>query len=231
MKICGFQKFSLIDYPGKISAIIFTPGCTMRCPFCYNPELVNNDPSLPEFSEEKVLSFLEKRKGKLEALTITGGEPTLQPGLGRFIEKVSSLGYAVKLDTNGSNPALLKKLIDKKLLDFVAMDIKTTWKKYKELKPKVDLDQIKESIYFLKDARRDLDTEFRTTVVPRLSNAKIIEMIGRTLQGAKKYALQQYRPEKTLQKDFDSTVYPEEKLRVFQKIAKKYVKKVEIRGI
>lgn len=231
MKIRGFQKFSLIDYPDKISAIIFTPGCTMRCPFCYNPELVWNDPKLPDFKEKEVLAFLQKRKGKLEALTITGGEPTLQPDLTRFVRAVKNLGYAVKLDTNGSNPALLRKLIEQKLLDFVAMDIKTTWKNYQQLKPKVDLGKVKESTYLLKDSDRDLATEFRTTVVPRLIDAKVIEMIGRTLQGAKRYALQQYRPEKTLQKDFDSTVYPEEKLRAFQKIAEKYVEEVEVRGI
>lgn len=231
MDIRGFQKFSLIDYPGRISAIIFTSGCTLRCPFCYNPELVLGDPRLPFFKESEILEFLKKRKGKLEALVITGGEPTLQPDLPKFISRVKKIGYAVKLDTNGSNPEMLEKLIKEKLIDYVACDLKTTWKKYKELKPGVNLDKIKESVYMLKDLEAKPLYEFRTTVVPRLVNKRTIEMIGRTLQGAKKYVLQQYRPQKTLEKNFDKTVYPLKKLRAFQKIAQKYVKEVEIRGI
>lgn len=231
MDIRGFQKLSLIDYPEKISAIIFTSGCTLRCPFCYNPELVSADPRLPVFSEQEVLEFLKKRKGKLEALVITGGEPTVQTDLPEFISRVKNIGYVVKVDTNGSNPEMLKKLIKKKLVDYVAMDIKTTWKRYKELEPQVSLDKIKESIYILKDLESKPLYEFRTTVVPKLVNKQTIEMIGRTLQGARKYVLQQYRPQKTLERNFDKTVYPTNKLELFKKIVQKYVKKVEVRGV
>lgn len=225
------QKFSLLDYPGEVSAIVFTPGCTMRCPFCYNPELVLGDPKLPSFPEENVLNFLAKRKGKLRALVITGGEPTLQPDLPAFVCKVKALGYLVKLDTNGSSPEVLKELIKKKLLDYVAMDLKTTWSRYKKLKPRVNLDNVRESVYLLKETENPPLCEFRTTVVPKLVDQETITMIARTLQGARKYVLQQYRPAKTLQPDFDQKVYPEEKLRAFQRIAEKYVREVEVRGI
>lgn len=232
MQIRGFQKFSLLDYPGKIAAIVFTPGCTFRCPFCYNQELVLNDPSLPVFRERDILDFLKKRRGRLEGLVITGGEPTLQGDLPDFIKKVRKLGYSIKLDTNGSNPEILRRLLSANLLDYVAMDIKTSWEKYQKLSPKVNLERIKESVDLLKKAGKEnnLNYEFRTTVVPQLVNTAVIKKIGKVIRGAPKYALQQYLPAKTLDPKFSKKVYPENKLFLFKKIAEEYVKEVEMRG-
>ncbi len=233
MQIRGFQKFSLIDYPEKIAAIIFTPGCTLRCPFCYNPELVVNDPDLPRFPAQEILDFLKKRKGKLEALVITGGEPTLQPDLPEFISRVKKMGYAVKLDTNGTNPEMLGELLDQKLLDYVAMDLKTDWSGYAKLQPQVSVERIKTSVSLILSEceARGVGYEFRTTAVPRLVNAATIRAIGKTIRGAARYALQQYRPQKTLKPNYCPQAYPQSELENFQRIAQTYVSKVELRGI
>ncbi|MFA4880569.1 MAG: anaerobic ribonucleoside-triphosphate reductase activating protein [Candidatus Doudnabacteria bacterium] len=233
MQIRGFQKFSLLDYPGKIAAIIFTSGCTLRCAFCYNPELVREDSSLPVFTETEVLKFLGKRKGKLEALVITGGEPTLQADLPRFISRVKDLGYLIKLDTNGSDPVMLKKLIQEKFVDYAAMDLKTSWQDYPKVQPAVELARIKESAAFLLRAKKPdgFHYEFRTTLFPPLVRKDNLEEMVKVIAGAEKYALQQYQPLKTLAPDPERKVYRESVIRNFQKIAEKYVKKVEIRGI
>ncbi|MDP2918583.1 MAG: anaerobic ribonucleoside-triphosphate reductase activating protein [bacterium] len=235
MEIRGFQKFSLLDYPGKIAAIIFTPGCTLRCPFCYNPELVNNDLALPRYAPEKILDFLKERKGKLEGLVITGGEPTMQNDLPDFLSCVKKLGYFVKLDTNGSYPAMLALLVKKRLVDYAAMDIKTAWENYPRLAPNVEIAKIKRSADFLKTVGTEhcsvFTYEFRTTVAPDFVDARIMEKIGKVICGAPLYALQQYRPQKTLQKNSGRKVYPEKVLLNLKKIAEKYAKKVEIRGL
>ncbi|PIU01653.1 anaerobic ribonucleoside-triphosphate reductase activating protein [bacterium (Candidatus Torokbacteria) CG09_land_8_20_14_0_10_42_11] len=233
MLIRGFQKFSLLDYPGKIAAIIFAPGCTFRCPFCYNLELVLGGANLPSFSEKKVLNFLKKRRGKLEGLVVTGGEPTMQNDLPEFLRRVKKIGYAVKLDTNGSNPTMLARLVKQKLIDYVAMDIKTDWENYSRLAPNVEIAKIKKSVNFLKKygVMGKFRYEFRTTVAPDFVSAQIMEKIGKAIQGAPLYCLQQYRPQKTLQKDLAQKVYSEKVLLNFKKIAEKYAKKVEIRGI
>lgn len=233
MRIRGFQKFSLIDYPEKIAAIIFTPGCTLRCPFCYNPELVRNDPALPRFKVREILDFLQKRKGKLEALVITGGEPTLQQDLPDFVARVKKMGYAVKLDTNGTHPEMLNALLQKKLVDYVAMDFKTDWFHYAKLKPQVPVERIKASVSLLLSecGAKGVGYEFRTTVVPILVNAETIRRIGENIRGAALYALQQYRPQKTLVSDYCPQAYPQSELENFQRIAQIYVSKVELRGI
>ncbi len=133
MKIGALQKFSLIDYPGKVCAIIFTVGCNFRCGYCHNPELVDPKQFPKPMPEEKIISFLQKRKGKLEAITITGGEPTLQPDLLSFLEQVKRHGYLVKLDTNGTNPNMLQQTIKDKLVDYIAMDIKGPLDRYREI--------------------------------------------------------------------------------------------------
>lgn len=162
MKIAGLQKFSLIDYPGKVAAVLFTQGCNFRCPYCHNPELV-----LPELFQsiiptEIVLSFLRERVGQLEAVVISGGEPTLQTGLIDFILAIKKLGYSVKLDTNGSNPNLLRELIALEIVDFFAMDIKAPFEKYAELAGcEVDVARLKESIALI--IASGLNHEFRTT--------------------------------------------------------------------
>ena len=233
MLIRGLQKFSLLDYPGKIAAIVFTPGCTFRCAFCYNPKLVRGDPSLPIFTEAEVLKFLHKRRGKLEALVVTGGEPTLQTDLPAFVRRVKDLGYLVKLDTNGSNLAMLKGLVQDRIVDYVAMDLKTSWQDYPKVQPTVKLTQIKESIIFLLQGKKPtgFHYEFRTTLFPPLVAEDNFELMVQIIAGAERYALQQYQPLATLSSDLEKMVYPERVIQGFKKIAEKYVGKVEIRGI
>ncbi|MFA6382840.1 MAG: anaerobic ribonucleoside-triphosphate reductase activating protein [Parcubacteria group bacterium] len=197
MILGGYQKLTLIDYPGKIAATVFTVGCSFRCPFCHNPELVNLRLAHDEKSEKEFFEFLKKRKGKIEGVCITGGEPTIQPDLIDFIKKIRKLGFLVKLDTNGSRPDVLKKLLDAKLLDFVAMDIKNSLKRYnKTIGNKVDTDRIKLSVDLIKNSR--LPYEFRTTVVPGIHTEKDFEEITKWIKGAKSYYLQEYREIKIL---------------------------------
>ncbi|HUH67259.1 MAG TPA: anaerobic ribonucleoside-triphosphate reductase activating protein [Syntrophales bacterium] len=201
MLIGGLQKVSLIEYPGRISAIAFTQGCNFRCPYCYNPELV--DPGMYEecIPEESVLAFLEKRKGKLEALTVTGGEPTMQGDLAEFVGAVKDKGYLVKLDTNGSSPDVLEKLLSKRLVDYIAMDIKAPLTKYRALtKSKIDENMIRRSIDFIMTS--GLPYEFRTTVPKKLLHEDDLIVIGDMLKGARCYILQRFIPTKTLDKQF-----------------------------
>ena len=152
MKIVGLQKLTLLDYPGKLSCIIFTQGCNFKCPYCQNSDLIplNGNEII---SEEEVFNFLEKRKKMLDGVVITGGEPTIQKDLEDFISKIKNLGYRVKLDTNGSNPKLLESLITQKLIDYVAMDIKNTFYEYENIiKTKTSIDNIKKSIKLIKNS-------------------------------------------------------------------------------
>src|SRR5690554_5488754 len=170
MKIIGFQKTSLIDYPGKIVSIIFTQGCNFKCPYCHNSDLiffqsVNNE----YFPHDYIFSFLKKRKGLIDGVSITGGEPTLQPDLYNFIVKIKDINLNIKLDTNGSNPELIKSLIDDKLIDYIAMDIKGPLDKYEcIIDNKINTDKIIKSISLIKNSK--VDYEFRTTVVPGIHN-------------------------------------------------------------
>ena len=198
----GIQKLTLIDYPGKVAATVFTVGCNFLCPYCHNPELV--DPKKikeqQKISEREILDFLATRQGLLEAVCITGGEPTLSADLPEFIKKIKDMGFLVKLDSNGSNPAMLAKLLAEGLVDFIAMDIKAPLEKYKKIAGKrVSLENIQRSVELVQKAP---DYEFRTTVLPALLSPKDILSIGRWLQGAKKYYLQQFKPTKTLDAAF-----------------------------
>jgi pyruvate formate lyase activating enzyme len=198
MILGGFQKLTLIDYPGKIATTVFTVGCSFRCPFCHNPELVIS-PGLTVQNklEREFFDFLKKRKGKLDGVCITGGEPTIQPDLIDFIKKIKNLGFKVKLDTNGNRPDVLKKVIDLKLVDFIAMDIKNQPKNYdKTTGVKGDIKRIKLSVELIKNSR--LPYEFRTTVVPGLHSEKDFEEIAKWIKGARAYYLQEYREIKIL---------------------------------
>jgi len=202
----GFQQLSLIDYPGKICAIAFTIGCNFRCSFCHNKELVLPEliAKQPIILEDDILNFLKSRMGKLEALCITGGEPTLYNDLESFLQKVKQLGFLIKLDTNGTNPALLSKILDAKLIDYVAMDIKAplTMKDYNKITGiQVNLEDIKQSIEIIK--KRLSDYEFRTTVEPLLSEQDIFK-IAEYLAPAKKYFLQEFRTGNTLNPLYNS---------------------------
>ena len=192
MKICGIQKLSLQDFPEKLSAIVFTGGCNLRCPFCHNATLALGSSQEEIMSEDELLSFLEKRKGRLEGVCISGGEPTLQPDLEDFIRKIRALGYAVKLDTNGTNPEKLARLIGEGLLDYVAMDIKNSFRKYPATCgiEGVDTENIRESIDILMQNR--VPYEFRTTVVDEFHTVEDIQDIGVMIKGAPRYYLQTF---------------------------------------
>ena len=197
MKIAGLQKMTLLDYPGKVACTVFLPGCNFACPFCHNAELLGGSIA-PQMDDQELLSFLKKRRGVLDAVCITGGEPTLQPELGNLIRAIKEMGYPVKLDTNGYRPAVLKQLAAEGLLDYVAMDIKNGPGKYAETAgiTAVDLTAIEESMAFL--LAGDLDYEFRTTVVAQLhdedSIREMANWVGNLVPGrrAKRFFLQPF---------------------------------------
>ena len=229
--IGGFQKTSLLDFPQKIACIVFTKGCNFQCGYCHNPEFNIIDgavdeipPTLSEFFE-----FLKKRKGKLDGVVITGGEPTLQKGLYQVIFEIKNMGFAVKLDSNGSNPNILKKLIDDKLVDYIAMDIKAPFDKYHDvIKTKIPLENIKESIDLL--LKNKVDYEFRTTVVKEQLNFEDFEKIGQLIKGAKKYFLQKFEPTKTLDSKFvEYSTYSNLEFEAICGILQPYVKTVKVR--
>lgn len=223
MKIGGLQKLSLIDYPGKTAATVFLIGCNFKCGFCHNPELIKGN--VPEISEKEFFSFLDERKDFLDGVCITGGEPTIHKDLIDFIKKIKEKGFLVKLDTNGSNPEMLKELLGS--VDFVAMDIKTSKEGYnKAVGVNVDLKKIEESVELIKNS--GVDYEFRTTVVPSIVDKKDIKEIRKWLKGVKKYALQQFQNKKVLDKAFEK-IEPYSDFKDFEKILKKYIKNIEIR--
>ena len=230
MEIHGFNKTTLLDYPGHLAATIFTGGCNFRCPFCHNGSLVLNPKEQPMISEEEVLKVLAKRRNILEGVCITGGEPTLQGDLIEFIEKIKALEIKVKLDTNGSKPEVLRECLERGLLDYVAMDIKNTPEKYFLSTGLVqpDVEKIKESAALLMKA--DIEYEFRTTVVKEHHALSDMEEIGQWLAGAKRYFLQNYRDsEGVIEMGLHS--HETELLKEFQHILKRYIEQVEIRGI
>lgn len=201
MLIGGLQRLSLIDYPGKIAAIVFTQGCNFRCGYCHNPELVNPDFFTKPIPAEEVFTFLKSRRGKLEGVVITGGEPLLQKGINDFLKRIKGLGYLIKLDTNGSFPERLKDIIEKKLVDYLAMDIKAPLEKYADIiKAAVETKKIKESINLIMNS--GLDYEFRTTVVKSQLRKGDILKIGELLKPDSVYILQKFVASKTLNPRF-----------------------------
>ena len=230
MKIYGLNKTTLLDYPGKVAATIFLGGCNFRCPFCQNSSLVLNPSAQPEIPVKEVLSFLKKRKGILDGICITGGEPTLSPDLPELLQEIRTLGYPIKLDTNGTHPALLKTLTEQNLIQMTAVDIKACPDNYPALCGLVhpELDAVKETVEFLKNGI--LDYEFRTTVIRELHSEKDFIEIGQWLTGAKAYYLQAYRDsEEVLQPGFSS--YTRKELEHFREILKRTIPLVELRGI
>lgn len=192
MTIVGIEKLSLVDYPGMLAAVFFTPGCSLNCFYCHNRGLLMAREAKTWMGAEVALAWLDERKGFLDAVVITGGEPTLQPDLADFVRTVRSKGYLTKLDTNGTNPEVVAGLIDEGLLDYVAMDVKAPPGRYAEVcGAHVDLGAIETSIRLLLDG--PIDYEFRTTVVPQLAEADIVA-IAQWIRGARRYVLQQFRP-------------------------------------
>lgn len=197
MFLSGYEKLTLIDYPGKLATVVFTIGCNFRCPFCHNPELVDLRLTHGKTSEDDFFEFLKKRKKILEGVCVTGGEPTIQPDIVEFIEKIKALGFLVKLDSNGTRPDVLKKLVDRKLVDYIAMDIKNSLEKYQDTVGTVsDIERIKLSVALI--MRSGIEYEFRTTAVPGIHTEKDFEAIAQWIKGAKKYYLQEYREGKIL---------------------------------
>lgn len=230
LPIKGLQKTSLIDYPDKMSSVIFVANCNFRCPYCHNPELVLNHKNIPNIPEREIFEHLKKKKKWLDGVCITGGEPCLHESLVDFIKKIKSMGFLVKLDTNGTNPEMLKYLLKSKLLDYVAMDIKGPLKKYSKVaKVRVNTMDIRKSTSLV--MKSGIDYEFRTTVVPSLFNEDDIVAIGKWLRGAKRYVIQQFRPLSTLDKKYEKEEpYPEQKLKMFAEVANDYFDKVEVRA-
>lgn len=228
MDFYGLNKTTLLDYPGHVAATLFTGGCNFRCPFCHNKDLVLCT-GRPAYAEEDVLQFLEKRKGILEGICVTGGEPTLQKGLEDFLKKGKKIGLLVKLDTNGHDPALLKQLMSQGLLDYVAMDIKASPKNYeKACGVKTSMERIRESVNLLKESK--IEYEFRTTVVKGIHQPEEFEEIGTWLQGAKRYFLQSYRDnENVLEKGYGA--FKKEELLQMAKLAGNSGLPVFLRGL
>lgn len=229
LQIKGLQKTTLIDYPCKVAATIFVAGCNFRCPFCYNKDLVLNPDSLQTISQDDIIDFLKKRKKWIDGVCISGGEPLIYSDIFDFIKKIKNIGLLVKIDTNGSNPELIKKLIDDKLIDYIAMDIKASLSKYKEASG-VDfsIERVIKSIELIKNSK--IDCEFRLTAVPLLHNEDDLEKIGRLLENNERFFIQQFRPKNCINKEFEKIKpFEEDKLIKFKNIAEKYIKKVEIR--
>ena len=228
MKIGALDKFTLIDYPGFATAIIFTQGCNFRCPFCHNPELV-----LPEQFEEPipfedVIKFLKKRKGLLDAVEFTGGEPTLQPDLLDKMREIKSLGYRIKLDSNGSNPEVLRKAVEQNLVDYIAMDVKGSLEKYSEIAGvPVNTEKIRESIEFIKSNAPDY--EFRTTLIRGFHDETEMERIGKLISNAKRYYIQNAHFDKTVKPNFKRHPLTKETLIKFCEIVKKFNVNCQIR--
>jgi len=229
MKIGDIQRFSLIDYPGRICVIAFTQGCNFRCPYCHNPELV--EPSLygKGVTKRDVMAFLERRRGKLDAVSITGGEPLLQRGLVTFIEEARALGYLIKIDTNGSFPDILRRLIAAGLLDYIAMDIKAPLDKYeKVVNAPIAPANITESIRLIMES--GIDYEFRTTIAQSLLTEKDVEKIGELIHGASRYVLQRFVPSKTLDPAYLSKkTWPDGELESIKQRLERLVSSVIIR--
>ncbi|MBU0636606.1 MAG: anaerobic ribonucleoside-triphosphate reductase activating protein [Patescibacteria group bacterium] len=256
MLIGGLQKFSLLDYPGNISAIIFTQGCNFCCQFCYNPLLVlphqsffskiltdkrnkfkyigvNHSQQQKDhfkYNENDLFAFLKSRINKLDAVVITGGEPTIHKDLIEFITKIKKLNYLVKLDTNGSNPEVIKKLIDKKLLDYIAMDIKASKEKYqKVINKQIVLEKIEKSVKIIMTS--NLPYEFRTTIMPEFFDQNDVFAIGELIKGADKWYLQKFKSDIELinPKLKNKESYSDQQMNEFAKIGQQYVKECKAR--
>lgn len=224
----GFEKCTLIDYPGKIAAMVYTIGCNFRCPYCHNPELVDETVE-DTYEESEILNFLDTRRGLLDGVVITGGEPTMHKELPDFMRSVKERGFLVKLDTNGTNPDMLAQVIADGLVDYVAMDMKSSLRKYSQTVARpVDSEAIQKSIHLL--MKNSVEYEFRTTVVKSLTSPDDLLEIGNDIRGARQYFLQQFVPTKILNPQFKRKVsYSDEELVGFRDLLASYVESCHIR--
>jgi pyruvate formate lyase activating enzyme len=227
MLIAGFEKNTLLDYPGKVASIIFTYGCNLRCPYCHNPELVIKPIDKKNlFSEESILNYLKKRKGLIDALVITGGEPTLQKDLVPFIRKAKDLDILVKLDTNGTNDDIVEHIISLNIVDYWAMDIKYPSELLKDYG--IDAQKVKNSIEMIMNSGKEY--EFRTTYVKGIHNIDDAVNIGKMIEGANNYYIQNFRKGKTIDPKLNETnSFTQKELEEIKEKISPYVKKVKIR--
>jgi pyruvate formate lyase activating enzyme len=224
MKFSGLQKISLIDYPHKVASVLFTPGCNLRCPFCHNWRIAV-DPKPPFLQETVALEILEARKKYVDAVVVTGGEPTMHKELPKFLAKLKARGFQVKLDTNGFYPEVLEECLP--YVDYVALDVKTSLEKYKQLGTK-DTAGLMRTVEILKTGK--VPYEFRTTVVPEFVTAEDVKCIGEMVKGAKTHAFQQFVPQDTLDKRFEALKpYAPETIAEFAENMKKYAENVILR--
>jgi len=224
MKFSGLQKISLIDYPNKVASVLFTPGCNLRCPFCHNWRIAV-DPKPPFLQETVALEILEARKKYVDAVVVTGGEPTMHKELPKFLAKLKERGFMVKLDTNGFYPEVLEECLA--YVDYVALDVKTSLEKYKQLGTK-DTAGLMRTVEILKTGK--VPYEFRTTVVPEFVTAQDVTCIGEMVKGAKTHAFQQFVPQDTLDKRFEGLKpYTPETIKEFAETMKKYAENVILR--
>lgn len=229
MNVKGLVKSSLIDYPGEISSVIFTEGCNLKCRFCHNVELLNKNDS-PPIPEDELLSLFAKRKNVVDCVVISGGEPTIHSDLFDFIHKLKKIGMKIKLDSNGMNPSAVKKLLESKAVDYFAIDIKTSPEKYKEVTGSGSFDALLETFSMLNSF--DADYEARTTCVPSLVTLDDIELIGKAVPRLKKYYLQQFRNQITLDESLNGIIpYSKETIQSFAKKAGSFSDFCGIRGI
>jgi len=221
--IKGLEKSSLIDYPGKVSAVVFLAGCNFRCPFCHNRELVLSPQGMKSIPENEILDFLGERKKWLDGVVVTGGEPTIYKDLPEFLKKLKGLGYPVKLDTNGSNPKMLKEVMEKGLVNYIAMDIKGPLEKYeKSAGMKANTENIKESIKLIINS--GIGHEFRSTVLPELHTKEDVQEMARLVKGADKFYLQQFRPKNTLDPAFEGKrPFSEKEMQEMRELCRKHV--------
>jgi len=231
MELGGLQKLTLIDFPGRMACTIFLTGCNFRCPFCYSSELVLPEKikKQPKISQKELFKFLKEREKLLEGVTICGGEPTASKGLISLVKKIKKMGFLVKLDTNGSDPELLKKIIDQKLIDYIAMDLKGPKENYSKFAGvKVDIKKIQKSIDILKEGK--VDYEFRSTIVPTLHTKEDVIEMAKWIRGARRYYLQNFRPEKTIDPKFEKIKpYPQESLLEIQKVISPFFETCQVR--
>ena len=229
MRIGGLQKVTLLDYPGKVACTVFLPGCNLRCPFCHNPALVLPDRETDSLSTEELLAFLETRRGKLDGVCVTGGEPTLYEDLPALLRQIRGLGFAVKLDTNGTNPDMLEALAQEGLLDYAAMDIKNSPDRYAETCGGVDLlGPVKRSAALLMAGA--VDYEFRTTVVRQFHDSASFRAIGPWISGARRYFLQAFIDRDTVLRP-GLSAWSREEMEGFAALVRPSVPAVELRGI
>lgn len=235
MEFKGFIKTSVIEYPGKIVSLVFVGGCNFRCPFCQNPDLVLNPRSLPSTGEKEVTDHLLSKRKWLDGLVITGGEPMLEKDLPNFLSKIKKEGFLVEIETNGTNPGMLRDLVKRSLVDYLALDIKAPfeWEKYSKAAGIVDenlFGKVKESVKILSGS--NIDYELRTTVVPGLVDQEDLISIARSFGSVKKYVLQQFVPKITLDKQYEKIKsYSKDKLEEMKEKIADYVEFCEIRGV